>query len=401
LDKLNFSTFSLHNNGKTDYILGYSNSKENIKNANSYSDYNNLHSSNNYVFGYIPYDQKNNFLPYSKSVNPKVHNFNDSQFFTADGCFILKNQNGLFFGSEKEFLEIKALINKPKQKVQKLKVKKENDAILHQSTSRKQYLKNIKKIKQHIQNGDIYEMNYCINFQYTVSKLSGLMVYSKLIKGTKAPFSSFVQIDDTSIMSASPERFFNKSKKILTSQPIKGTIKRGRSLSEDQNLTNKLANDSKEISENVMIVDLVRNDMSKIADKDSVIVNELCKIYSFPTVHQLISTIQAKISTDIKFIEILSALFPMGSMTGAPKLKATQLIDLYEDFKREIYSGSTGFISPNNSADFNVVIRSIVHNKSELTTSISVGSAITINSIPENEYDECMLKLSAVQKALL
>ncbi|MFK8046482.1 MAG: chorismate-binding protein [Crocinitomicaceae bacterium] len=398
---LNLDIFSLHNNGKSGFILGYSNSKKNIITISTYKDYFNLKNSKKYIFGYIPYDQKINFLSNSNSMNPAIHGFNNSKFFTSNGCFILKNEICLFFGSKEELLKVKALLKEPYKMVNKSLVKKEQKIELCHSTPKKHYINTVKNIKEHIQKGDVYEINYCINFQYKVSKFSGLPVYYKLVEKTQGPFSSFLSIDDTLIMCASPERFFNKTGNLLISQPIKGTIKRGNSISEDQNLIAKLANDTKEISENIMIVDLVRNDLSKIANRASVVLKELCKIYSFQTVHQLISTIQAKVPEDIKYVKILDSMFPMGSMTGAPKIKATQIIDKYEDFKREVYSGTTGFISPNNSSDFNVVIRSIIHNKSKLTTSISVGSAITIKSIPESEYNECLLKLSAIQDALL
>ena len=149
-----------------------------------------------------------------------------------------------------------------------------------------------------------------------------------------------------------------------------------------------------------MIVDLVRNDMSKIAEKNSVQVPELCKLYTFETVHQLISTVEAKVSKDLNPVDIINALFPMGSMTGAPKIEATKIIDQVENFKRGIYSGSIGFLSPNNSFDFNVVIRSILYNNELKNISISVGSAITIKSIGIQEYEECLLKLKAIVEVL-
>ena len=187
----------------------------------------------------------------------------------------------------------------------------------------------------------------------------------------------------------------------IISQPIKGTIRRDlKNIENDKKLEQSLQQNPKEKSENVMIVDLVRNDLSKVAARNSVEVIELCKIYSFPQVHQMISTITATLKENISFIDILKATFPMGSMTGAPKYKVMQLIEQYEKSKRGIYSGCVGYITPNKDFDFNVVIRSVVYNKQKSYLSYQVGSAITINSEPEKEYQECLLKASAIEHVL-
>ena len=163
---------------------------------------------------------------------------------------------------------------------------------------------------------------------------------------------------------------------------------------------NELKNSEKDKSENVMITDLVRNDLSKTAQKSSVKVEELFGVYSFERVHQMITTISSVIDKKYDFIDLLESCFPMGSMTGAPKLKAMQLIEEYETTKRSIYSGAFGYISPYQDFDFNVVIRSILYDKISSYISVLVGGAITINSDEEQEYEECLIKAQALINVL-
>jgi para-aminobenzoate synthetase component 1 len=226
------------------------------------------------------------------------------------------------------------------------------------------------------------------------------MVYNQLNNISPTPFSGFFKFNQNYILSATPERFLCKRGNKLISQPIKGTAKRSSSVLEDEKIKSNLKNSEKEQAENVMIVDLVRNDLTKSAIKGSVKVEELFGIYSFPQVHQMISTISCEIDPHLHFIDAIKNTFPMGSMTGAPKIKAMQLIDEYEKTKRGIYSGSFGCISPNGDFDFNVIIRSILYNATTKYLSYHVGGAITYASDPEKEYEECLLKASAIMKVL-
>jgi para-aminobenzoate synthetase component 1 len=206
--------------------------------------------------------------------------------------------------------------------------------------------------------------------------------------------------NDQFLISASPERFLKKEGVNIISQPIKGTAKRSTSIEDDEILKSNLIQDPKERSENVMIVDLVRNDLSRIAKKGSVKVEELCGIYSFKQVHHLISTIKAELKPNISPVEAIKATFPMGSMTGAPKISAMQIIESLEFTKRGLYSGAVGYFTPDGDFDFNVVIRSILYNAAKSYISFSVGSAITAKSDPENEYQECMVKAKAMRNVL-
>ena len=209
-----------------------------------------------------------------------------------------------------------------------------------------------------------------------------------------------MKIKDKHIISASPERFVTRENNKIISQPIKGTAKRLTNKKADKELALILGLDEKERSENIMIVDLVRNDLSKSAIKSSVTVEELCKVYTFDQVHQLISTVTSLVDEKTDSIDVIKSLFPMGSMTGAPKISAMQIIEGQESTKRGIYSGAVGYFTPTDDFDFSVVIRSILYNSTNRYLSYSVGGAITSKSDPEKEYQECLLKAIAMKKAL-
>ena len=251
-----------------------------------------------------------------------------------------------------------------------------------------------------LQQGEIYELNYCQEYFAENIKINNpFELYFKLNNITKAPFSAFLNTESHQVFCGSPERFLQKKGNKLISQPIKGTAARGNSEKEDLANKETLQNKQKERSENIMIVDLVRNDFSKIAQKNSVKVDELCAIYSFETVHQMISTVSCEVKENTCFTDIIRATFPMGSMTGAPKLNAMKYIDELEDFSRGIYAGSIGYIEPNGDFDFNVIIRSLVFNKEDKYLSCAVGGAITILSEPEEEYAECQTKIGKIINA--
>ncbi len=267
-------------------------------------------------------------------------------------------------------------------------------------TSKESYFKKFDILLQHIQIGDLYEANFCQEFYYEDKVIDPLKTYQHLNDISKPPFATFLKIGDHYSLSASPERYISKNGTTVISQPIKGTTKRHINKKEDEVLMNELQNDPKERSENIMITDLVRNDLSRFAKKGSVRVDELCKVYSFLQVHHLISTVSCQVETDISPVSIIKNTFPMGSMTGAPKISAMKIIEKLEDAKRGLYSGTVGYITPNNDFDFNVIIRSILYNSSKNYISFSVGGAITAKSIPENEYEECLLKARAMRKVL-
>jgi para-aminobenzoate synthetase component 1 len=263
-----------------------------------------------------------------------------------------------------------------------------------------EYVDVVNKILWHIQRGDIYEVNYCIEFYAQQLKVSPFYLYNKLKELSPTPFSGFLKYHDKSLICASPERYLKKTGRILVSQPIKGTSPRSKNRREDRANIKYLLTSVKERSENIMITDLVRNDLSKVAEKGSVAVEELCGVYSFRQVHQMISTISAQMQDDKTWLDAIRATFPMGSMTGAPKIRAMELIELYETTKRGLYSGSIGYVTPEGDFDFNVVIRSMLYNQKKAYLSFMVGSAITSLADPDQEYQECLLKASAIMEVL-
>ena len=259
------------------------------------------------------------------------------------------------------------------------------------------YITTVNRLKSHLQRGDIYEVNFCQEFYCKNAVIEfPTDAYFKLNTLTRTPFSAYLRMDEFSVLCYSPERYIRKTGSTLISQPIKGTAPRHADAEKDAALADWLKNDPKERSENVMIVDLVRNDLSRVAEKGTVRVEELCGIHSFETVHQMISTVACEVREEVTFTDILRATFPMGSMTGAPKYRAMELIETHESFQRGLYSGSIGYIDPNGDFDLNVVIRTVIHNAKTGYLSCGVGSAITIQSDPEKEYEECMVKVKKI-----
>lgn len=267
-------------------------------------------------------------------------------------------------------------------------------------TSQTEYLSKVHSLLSHIHRGDIYEINFCMELFAAAQTLDAISTYEKLKALTLAPYGGMYKWNQSWLFCGSPELYLRKSGDTIISQPIKGTRKRGANENEDLALRTELHNDQKERSENIMIVDLVRNDLSKVARKGSVRVTDLFGITSFKTVHQMSSTVECKVDADLPFMKAIAATFPMGSMTGAPKISAMELAEKFEDQSRGIYSGSIGYIAPDGDFEFNVVIRSIMWNSATGHLSVKAGSAITANSIPEKEYEECLLKAEAMMNAL-
>lgn len=272
----------------------------------------------------------------------------------------------------------------------------QSEVHLRPRISKEKYLEDVESLRQHIKLGDIYEVNYCQEFYDDNATINPAKVFNQLSEYSEAPFQSFFKASDKYAICGSPERYIKKSGKKIISQPIKGTAKRSVDSAEDNALKDDLFNSIKERAENVMIVDLVRNDLSKTAKKGSVKVDELFGIYSFKSVHQMISTVSSELRENCNIIDPIQYSFPVGSMTGAPKVRAMQLIEEYESTKRGLYSGSIGYISPEGDYDFNVVIRTILYNQSAQYISAMVGGAITFQSDPEKEYEECLTKVQPI-----
>ncbi|MEO6253518.1 MAG: anthranilate synthase component I family protein [Ferruginibacter sp.] len=274
-------------------------------------------------------------------------------------------------------------------------------AVIQNKISRDKYHGIIEKLRQHILRGDCYEINFCQEFFAEHIDIDPLQIYNRLTTLSPNPFSVFYKLNARYCLCASPERYLKKTGNQVFSQPIKGTTKRNfQNEAADEISKNYLLENSKERSENVMVVDLVRNDLSRICKAGSVKVDELFGIYSFPQVHQMISTVSGELEGDINWIDCVKATFPMGSMTGAPKKKVMELIEQYEQTRRGLFSGAIGYIKPGGDFDFNVVIRSILYNQTAKYLSFQTGGAITYNSDAAMEYEECMLKADAMMKVL-
>ena len=360
-------------------------------------------NTNDYIFGYLGYDLKNDVEKLESNNFDGLH-FSDLYFFQPKKLFFIKGTSVEIKYLAKFSSEIESdLMEIMKKKKEKKKAKKsvENPIKIKLRIHKDAYFEKINSVLNHIHRGDIYEANFCQEFYCENTTLNPVEVYQHLNKISKPPFATFLKVEDKFLLSASPERYIKKDGDTVISQPIKGTAKRAITKKEDEILINELKNNPKERAENIMIVDLVRNDLSRTAIKGSVKVNELCKVYTFQQVHQLISTISCKVDSKIHSIDIIKNTFPMGSMTGAPKISAMRIIETLEETKRGLYSGAVGYITPKGDFDFNVIIRSILYNKTKKYISYSVGGAITAQSIPEKEYEECLLKAQAMKHVLL
>ncbi len=353
---------------------------------------------NDWLFGHIGYDLKNEIEELA-SLHTDALDFPDVFFFQPKTVLLLKGNT----------LTVESLYEKPEDVYKAVMSSVENNIAITSKNiqiqsrlDKNQYLAIIHQLKQHILRGDCYEINFCQEFFSEEAVVNPIELYKQLSLLSSAPFGAYYNLNDKYALCASPERFLYKKGARLISQPIKGTAKRNLDDEAlDNELKQQLQSSEKDRIENVMITDLVRNDLSKISKQGSVEVTELFGIYSYPQVHQMITTVQGEVEEVINIADVLQATFPMGSMTGAPKRKVMQLIEQYESSKRGLYSGSIGYLSPDNDWDFNVIIRSILYNETSRYLSFQTGSAITFGSDAEDEYNECLLKAEAMKKVLV
>lgn len=350
-----------------------------------------------WLFGHFNYDLKNE-IEQLVSAQADHINFPVTFFFTPR-IVIKANSNEITIESLLENpIEI---FNSIQSFIPFAETASQSSIEIKQRIVKENYTAIIETLRQHILRGDCYEINFCTEFFAENVAINPLRVYEQLAAISPNPFSCFYKLNSRYLLCASPERYIKKTGAEIISQPIKGTIKRDTiSKTADDSNKQQLFNSNKERSENVMVVDLVRNDLSKVCKEGSVTVEELFGIYTFPQLHQMISTIKGELKHDIDLADILQATFPMGSMTGAPKRSVMQLIEKYEQTKRGIFSGAVGYITPQKDFDFNVVIRSIMYNEGNKYLSYQVGSGITFYSNAEQEYEECLLKAKAIEEVL-
>ena len=354
-----------------------------------------------WIFGYLSYDLKNDVEKLSSNNHdgldfPELYFFQPKKIIKIKGDEVEFNYLNMVSDEIEEDLDtINNHFQEPNTEIETTE-----DIRIKLRVFKDEYFRGAEEMLQHIHRGDIYEANFCQEFYAENTLIDPLRTYERLNSISKAPFATFLRLNDKYLLSASPERYLRKDGDKIISQPIKGTAKRSHNALEDEALKTRLKEDPKERAENIMIVDLVRNDLSKTALKGSVEVKELCEVYSFEQVHQMVSTIISSVSLDKNPVEIIKEAFPMGSMTGAPKVSAMQIIEELEAFKRGLYSGAVGYFTPDNNFDFNVVIRSILFNETNKYVSYAVGSALTAKASPELEYEECLLKAKAMREVL-
>ncbi|SFR47904.1 para-aminobenzoate synthetase component 1 [Robiginitalea myxolifaciens] len=352
-----------------------------------------------WILGYLSYDLKNDLEALS-SDNPDRMGFPELYFFQPEKIIEVREAELIF----RYPLHLAGQIREDWEAIQASGMSEwESDppsCRIRMGMYKEQYLNAAQRLLEHIGRGDIYEVNFCQEFFAETPELNPLRAFMALNQISQAPFASFLRFGQRYLISASPERFLRKVGTQLISQPMKGTAPRSSDIAEDQELAAALLADPKERAENIMITDLVRNDLSKSALKGSVEVSELCALRSYKQVHQMISTVTSRISPAQGNIELLKDAFPMGSMTGAPKISALNLIEQEEQFRRGVYSGALGYMDPEGGMDFNVVIRSIVYDANKGLASFAVGSALTAGTAPLREYRECLLKARAMREVL-
>ncbi|WP_181306473.1 aminodeoxychorismate synthase component I [Rufibacter sp. XAAS-G3-1] len=347
------------------------------------------------LLGYLTYDLKNG-LEQLQSQHPDQLGFPELYFFQPETWLVWAEDSVTIFSGVEDPAAIALAIQGTSYSGSFSKNRIETQP----RVAKEEYLRAVEQLRQHILEGDVYEVNYCQEFYAHEVSVDPLPLFWKLHAASPTPFAGFLKLTDRYLLCASPERFLKKQDSLLISQPIKGTIRRGATLEEDQRQRTLLATSEKEQAENMMIVDLVRNDLNRVAVTGSVQVDELFGLYGFQYVWQMISTVTCQVPDSVTAVEILKATFPMGSMTGAPKIRALELIEQYEKTRRGLYSGAFGYCLPNGDFDFNVVIRSLQYNAQTGYLSFEVGSAITYDSDPEQEYQECLLKAAAIKRVL-
>ena len=356
-----------------------------------------INQTKDWIFGYFSYDLKNE-IEDLKSDNIDKFDIPNIFFFQPKKIWLISNSSieALYLDGNQiqdDWTEINSINSS-------LNFTNFDKIQLKERLSKEQYQDKIKKLLDHIKRGDIYEANYCMEWFSENSKIVPNEVYLRLNEISKTPMSAYFKNRNFHLLSSSPERYIKRENDRIISQPIKGTSRRDSDDFIDMKLKKELHVNPKERSENIMIVDLIRNDLSKFSITGSVEVKELCKVYSFKQVHQMISTIESKVKHDLTCVEIIKSTFPMGSMTGAPKIRALEIIEDLEVSTRGLYSGALGYIKPSGDFDFNVIIRSLIYDSATNYLSFHVGSAITSKSDVFKEYEECLLKAKAMISVL-
>ena len=351
--------------------------------------------NNSWLFGFLSYDLKNDVEDLT-SQHPNRLQSPELWFFEPRFLF---RMSGNKLTINRSFLEATALVNiinayeLPKEPFSK-KIE------LFSNMNKEAYLERVRHIQNLIRHGEVYEVNLCRELASYEVRINPLTTFLRINDALRSPFSAYVKHEGLHILSFSPERYLRKQGDEVISQPIKGTAPIGKTPEENEKIREALASNRKERAENVMIVDLVRNDLAKTAIPGTVRVENLFEVQSFQTINQMVSTVRAKVDPSFSSIDVIRNSFPMGSMTGAPKYRAMQVIDEVEMSRRGIFSGTIGYFSPDGDFDFNVVIRSVLYQEKERYLSFTSGGAITYDSDPEAEFEETLLKGARIGELL-
>lgn len=353
-------------------------------------------ASRDWLFGHICYDYKNILEPKLQSGHPVKLDFPLLHFFIPETvCYIDKEQTALTIDTYKDADAIYNAITETSVETDASPIPKLN---FRRVIDKDKYLDTIAQLRRHIADGDCYEINFCNEGYCEDVDVAPLTVFSALNKLSPAPFAAYYRLHDKYMLCTSPERYLHKAGNRITSQPMKGTARRDADAEKDQHAKDALRNSIKEQAENVMITDLVRNDLARCSEPSSVQVDELFGIYTFPQVHQMVSTVSGKLKATVPFTDAIRYSFPMGSMTGAPKYKVMQLVEEYEQSRRELFSGTVGYITPDGDFDFSVIIRSLFYNATSKYLCYQTGGAITYDSDAEQEWEETRLKAWALER---
>ena len=363
-------------------------------------------SQMDWCFGHIAYDFKN-AQEQLNSNNTDGIDFPEASFFVPKRLFLVQGTTlvGLVLEDNRtqwteDCSEIQKIYDHLDTAQAQTNEDKDSGIELNGRWTMTEYCQKFDMVQKHIQRGDIYETNFCQEFYRDHTSIDPAQLFEKINDYSKAPFAAYYKLYDRYALCASPERYLTKRGRALVSQPIKGTLKRLDDAKDDRAAVAEFVQNPKERRENIMITDLVRNDLSQSAARDSVTVTELCALQSYAHVHQLVTTVSATLKAGLSGVNALKTTFPMGSMTGVPKIRALELMEHYEDHKRGLYSGAIGYFTPEGDFDFNVVIRSLLYNATNQYISLSVGGALTSSANAQDEYNECLLKAESLRTVL-
>ena len=388
---LDTCTSGVNTPDRFEWIAAYG--EKNAKKITAWEELSSIGEDFEWLFGGISYELKNSLEDQLESVNPSFVPFPEITMFFPEVVIYRKT------GCD----EIHVIADDPLgifEEIQLVRIReRENELVsdFRQDLSKGEYLTTVKQVRDLIAEGEFYELNLTQQFQGTARLKAPFELYERLISVSPVPMAAFFKWEDTFVLSASPERFLVRNGDRLTSKPIKGTIQRGKTSAEDERLKAALAASEKDKAENVMIVDLTRNDLNRVCQSGSVEVSELFGVHTFPQLHHMVSTISGTVEQGVTFSEILQATFPPGSMTGAPKHRVCQWIDRLERSARGIYAGSIGYLDDQGDFDLSVVIRTLVYDNESGHICYNVGGAVTWDSEPEAEYEESLLKAKAIR----